>query len=172
MGQLAPMKFFKFKHDKIVIMHLQGAKNFEIAEELGITPQRVYQVLADPSAQMMIQRFRREMRKRAHEDIEGRMTELGVQAIENIAKTIETEVQAGSRFKKHQDDVSLKLLDRLGYTPRSDRAVDDGGLKMDRDLSERLVKALEETNDVHAFDEAEEAEWRLVEDEEPREATG
>jgi len=171
MGQLAPMKFFKFKHDKIVIMHLQGMKNFEIAQELGITPTRVYQVLKDPSAQMMIQRFRREMRKKAHSDIEGRMTELGVHAIENIALTIEAEAQAGSRFKKHQDDVSFKLLDRLGYTPRTDRAVDDGGLKIDRDLSERLVQALEQTQEVHAFDEAEEADWHLVEDE-PREATG
>lgn len=152
-------------------MHLQGKKNFEIADELGITPTRVHQVLKDPSAQMMIQRFRREVRKKAHDDIETRMSELGVQAIENIALTIETEAQAGSRFKKHQDDVSFKLLDRLGYTPRSDRAPDEGGMKLDRDLSERLVAALEQTSEVHAFDEAEEAEWHIIE-EESREAVG
>jgi predicted transcriptional regulator len=170
MGQLAPMKFFKFKHDKIIIMHLQGMKNYEIADELGLTPTRVYQVLKDPAAQMQIQAFRREMRKSAHTDIEGRMTELGIAAIENIAQTIEVEIAPGHRAKKHQDDVSLKLLDRLGYTPRTDRAIEDTGIRMDRDLQERLVGALEETETVHAFDEAEEAEWHEVD--EPKEAVG
>lgn len=171
MGQLAPMKFFKFKHDRIILMHLQGLKNYEIAEELGITPTRVHQVLKDPSAQMQIQRFRREIQKKAHTHIETRMTELGEAAIENIALTLEADAQAGSRFKKHQDDVSFKLLDRIGYSPRSDRAIDEGGIQMDRDMQERLVLALEQTETVHAFDEAEEAEWHLDEDE-PREATG
>ena len=143
MGQLAPMKFFKFKHDKIIIMHLQGMKNYEIADELGLTPTRV----------------RAEMRKAIHVDIEGRMTELGTAALENIAQTIEVKIEPGHRAKKHQDDVSLKLLDRLGYTPRTDRTIDEGGIRMDRDMQERLVIALEDTEDVHAFDEAEEAEW-------------
>jgi len=145
-------------------MHLQGMKNYEIADELGLTPTRVYQVLKDPAAQMQIQRFRREMRKKAHSDIESRMTELGTAAIENIAETIEVKIAPGHRAKKHQDDVSLKLLDRLGYTPRTDRAIDEGGIKMDRDMQERLVGALEETRAVHAFDEAEEAEWHEVDD--------
>ena len=162
MGQLAPMKFFKFKHDKIIIMHLQGMKNYEIADELGLTPTRVHQVLKDPSAQMQIQKFRAEMRKAIHVDIEGRMTELGTAALENIAQTIEVKIEPGARAKKHQDDVSLKLLDRLGYTPRTDRTIDEGGIRMDRDMQERLVTALEDTENVHAFDEAEEAEWMEV----------
>lgn len=164
MPNLAPMKFFKFKHDKIILMHLQGMKNYAIADELGLTPQRIYQVLADPSAQLMIDRFRRAVRKKAHEDIETRMTVLGADAVENIAETIEAIVPVGSRIKKHQDDVSFKLLDRIGYTPKSDRAGEDAGMKMDRDMQERLVTALEQTKTVHAFDEAEEADWHEVEE--------
>ena len=161
------MKFFKVKHDKVVIMHLQGLKNYEIAEELGITPQRVYQVLSDPAALVLINRFRQQLRDKAHNDIEMRMLSLGAMAIGNIAETIEADVPVGSRVKKHQDDVSFKLLDRLGYTPRSDHARDDeGGLKMDRDLQERLVSAMESAQTVHQYNAAEEAEFH-IEDQPP-----
>ena len=81
----APMKFFKVKHDKIVIMHLQGLKNTEIADELGITPQRVHQVLRDPAALALINRFRQQLRDVAHGDIEMRMLSLGAMAVGNIA---------------------------------------------------------------------------------------
>lgn len=161
---LAPIKFFKTHHDRIVLMHLQHMKNYEIAEELGITPQRVHQVLKDPAAQRQIAEFRRRLREVVHEDIEGRMLKLGPSALENIAQTIDAEIPAHHRAKKHQDDVSLKLLDRLGYTPRSDRATDgEGGLRMDRDLQERLVGALESSERIHEYDAAEEADYRLVE---------
>jgi hypothetical protein len=156
------MKFFKTKHDRIVLMHLQGHKNIEIADELGLTPQRVHQVLTDPSALMQINRFRQQLRAKAQSDIEMRMLSLGAAAVGNIAETIEANVPVGSRVKKHQDDVSIKLLDRLGYTPRSDRAKDDeGGIKMDRDLQERLVSAMESTRVVHQYDAAEEVEYHL-----------
>lgn len=160
----APMKFFKTKHDRIVIMHLQGLKNIEIAEELGMTPQRVHQVLRDPAALALINRFRQQLKDKAHSDIEMRMLALGAMAVGNIAETIEAQVPVGSRVKKHQDDVSIKLLDRLGYTPKTDRArEDEGGMKMDRDLQERLVKAMESAQTVHQYDAASEAEYHLEE---------
>lgn len=159
MALRSPIKRFKPRHDLVVLLHMQGRKNVEIAKSLDMTPEHVHGVLQDPKALMMIEKYRLQVQTHFMDDVETRLLGLGAAAAENIAETIEAEVPIGSRVKKHQDEVSFKLLDRIGFTPKT-RGDDGGGaVKFDRDIQERLAKALEHTRQIHEYDEVEEAEW-------------
>lgn len=160
----APIKRFKPRHDLVVMLHLRGRQNTEIAEALNLTPQRVYQILQDPKAQMMIEKFRKQIKDSFIQGVEEQLVDLGPAAVENIAKTINTNIPVGARAKKHQDDVSFKLLDRIGFTPKSKEDERDGSsARFDRDIQERIASALEQSRQIHAYDEAEEAEWIEIE---------
>lgn len=143
---------------------MQGRKNVDIAEILDMTPENVHLILKDPKAMMMIEKYRRQVQDNFMDDVETRLLGLGAKAVDNIAQTIEAEVPLGSRIKKHQDDVSFKLLDRIGFTPKSKNEEAGGAVKFDRDIQERLATALEHTRKIHQYDEAEEAEWNEVSD--------
>ena len=155
----SPIKRFKPRHDLVVLLHMQGRKNVEIAKSLDMTPEHVHGVLQDPKALMMIEKYRLQVQTHFMDDVETRLLGLGAEAAENIAETIQADVSINSRVKKHQDEVSFKLLDRIGFTPKT--KADDGGgaVKFDRDIQERLAKALEHGQKIHEYDEMEEAEW-------------
>ena len=156
---LDPIKKFKPRHDLVVLLHMQGKKNIDIAETLSMTPERIYQILDDPKSAMMVDRFRKQMQEHFMEDLETNLIGLGPEAVKNLAETINAEVAVSSRVKKHQDDVSFKLLDRIGFAPMSKDNTGTGSVKFDRDIQERIAGALESTRQIVEYDEAEEAEW-------------
>ncbi len=158
-----PMKRFKPRHEMIVFLHMRGKKNNEIAEALDITSESVWQVLSDPAALLMIDALRTELRKTFVDGIEEQMMELGPIAVERLQETLESEMPVGSRAHKHQDEVSFKLLDRLGFSPsRRDGETGSKGINLDRDIQERLAAALEKSKEVDTYDAAEEADWEEV----------
>jgi len=162
---LAPIKRWKPVHEQIVLLHILGKKHVEIAATIDMTPQRVMQVLKDPRAEKQIAQSHTRLKTFFKDEVEGRMMSLGPTAVENIAETLEAEIAPGVKAKEHQDRTSLELLSRIGFGKRDTVEHQGAGVgKMDRDLQERLVSALEKSSGARAFDAAEEAEWREVVD--------
>jgi hypothetical protein len=153
-------------HDRVVLMYLQGMRRNEIATMCDMHPSRVYQILKDPVSQSMVVEARRRLAITVHERIESRMVDGGEEAVSNLLETIEADVPVQAAMKKHQDRMSLELLDRIGHGKEKQQGSEEG-IRFDRDLQERMVSALEQANEKkQVFDMAEEAEWHAVEEDE------
>lgn len=172
MSKQVPLKRIKPRHDLLVFMHIRGKSNLEIADALDIHPNYVTLVLSDPAIKRMIEQLRGELRQGFVEGMEEQLMELGPQAIENLKTTLEATPTMNSRFKKHQDNMSIKLLDRIGFSPkRKDGGDREGGMRLDRDIQERMAKALETEDERDEYDSAVEAEWTEVDPETGTEVT-
>ena len=69
------------------------------------------------------------------------------------------EFKPGTRAKAHQDSVTFGLLDRIGYGKKSEITTKGaGGIQLSKETEERLVSALEKSNEVSEIHEMPEAE--------------
>lgn len=141
------VKRWKPRHDIMVLMHVAGKDNNEIAAHLGILPQRVSNVLNTRRGAARVAEMRERILGSVEEEIEAKLTTLGPKAVENIRRTIVAETPASSlRAKAHQDKVSFELLSRIGFGRRDGNGNGgEGGIKLDRDMQERLVAGLEKS---------------------------
>lgn len=169
-GDGQPHEIAKWKpiHEQIVMLHLLGKKNVEIAAIVERTTASVGQVLSTRQAHEMIHEGKNRLQEFFVENVEERLIALGPRAVTNLAETIEAEgLNPGSAAKKHQDGVSLELLNRIGFTKQDRHLGGEGTLgQMDKDLQERLVAALEKSTEKEKFDSVQEASWEELDSEE------
>jgi hypothetical protein len=153
-------------HDQVVLLHLQGVAVGEIAKAMAKSVWTVRNVIKDPRSQAIVMEAKTRWSATIHEKIDTKMVDLGVTAVGNLTETLEAEIPVNMRLKEHQDKMSLALLDRIGHgVQRQEKG--DSGIKLDRDLQERMVTALETSDQKRkVFDSAEEAEWHEAEEEE------
>lgn len=147
-------------HDKIVALALAGYSNNSIAAIVGYSHVRVCQILKDPRAEAAIKALQSRMFDKFHERIEGKLLMLGERAVENIGVTINAEIAPATKAKRHQDNVSFKLLDTLGYGSKQDlNRGNDGGIQLTPEASDRIATAIEKANEAQRIiEQAEEVE--------------
>lgn len=145
-GHLAPIQNWKVRHDKIVLLHLAGLSNKEIAAALDLTEQRVSQVLQDPLAKQIIAAGRDAIRKKLLSDVEDRIVHLAHRSLENIEETVNAEISPLHPMKRHQDKLGLELLSMIGYHRAP--APTPAGPSVPAEVFERLTRALERSERV------------------------
>ena len=151
-------------HDQVVLLHLQGVAVGEIAKAMAKSVWTIRNVIKDPRSQAIVMEAKTRWSATIHEKIDTKMVDLGETAVGNLAETLEADIPVNMRLKEHQDKMSLALLDRIGHgVQRQDKG--DAGIKLDRDLQERMVTALESSESKkQVFDAAEEAEGHDAEE--------
>lgn len=148
------------------MFHIYGMTYDEIAAATGYSRENVRTVLHDPRAQQAAEVLRKRILGQAATSIEEKMGGLAVQAVKNIAKTINTDVEVGTRSKKHQDDVSFELLARVGFG-RKEPDKDAGGIHLPKEEAQQLVAAIAKSDRARQIIvEAEEPEYIEVDSEE------
>ena len=151
-------------HDQVVLLHLQGVPVGEIAKAMAKSVWTIRNVIKDPRSQAIVVEAKTRWSTAIHDRIDTKMVDLGETAVSNLAETLEADIPVNMRLKEHQDKMSLALLDRIGHgVQRTEKG--DNGIKLDRDLQERMVTALESSETKRkVFDAAEEAEWHDAEE--------
>ena len=113
---LAPIKNWKPWHEEVVGLHIMRWSNEAIAEKIGKTKQHVSNVLTDPKAQAVIRATAARFRVQLADDIDEKLLDLSVHAVERIKETIEfPDFPPGTDAKKHQDSISMSLLKGTGF---------------------------------------------------------
>jgi hypothetical protein len=164
-ASVAEVKRWKPRHELICLMHVAGRANNEIAPHVGVNQERVSYVINSKRGQARIEALRKQIIGGAARNIEEQLTILGPRAVANIAQTIEAEVPAVGRAKAHQDKVSFELLARIGYG-RKDQSGGSGdtGIRLDRDIQERLAGALEKSSEATRIYDMEAQEAVIIEE--------
>lgn len=159
---LAPIARWTVEHERIVALHIGNWSNEKIARHIKKSSVRVSQVLSDPQALRIINEAILGIRDRAMENLRTGIAELAITGLKRMKETIDfPDFVLGSDAKKHQDRLALDLA-KLVYSGRED-AVEEVPV-LDAALSERLIKALEDSNAVDEL--IEEAQFEVVEEDE------
>ena len=160
------LKRWKPVYDEVILLHVAGYKNIEIADLVNLTPVRVSQIITSPKAQKAVGQLQTRQFKRIRQNIESKLELLGEEAIENIGQTVQADFDPGSSEKKHQDDVSFDVLALLGYTKKKETG-DRGGIRLSPEASDRIASAIEESDQVkRMWEAAEDGEAEVIEEEE------
>lgn len=158
---------WKPMYDRVVALHLAGYKNVNIAAITGYAEAHVSKILNDPRSQKAIKKLQKRLRENFHQRIEDQMLDLGEEAIRNIAETLEADIQAGTKPKKHQDKMSFDLLDRLGHGKKQAESESGSGVKLSDESVDRLANALNKSDEAkRMWEKDEDGEWKEADDEE------
>lgn len=144
---LTPIKNWKPRHENIVILHLNGWSNIAIAEYIGLTKERVSQIINDPTARKIIDATMKRVRENLADNIEDNLTRLSSLSVERIEETLGTKFPPGTDPKKHQDNVALKLMKGRGLLP-GELEKEREGAKIPVSLLERFMDAFEGANEA------------------------
>lgn len=154
----------KWTSRHVLICHLKGTglwSNKAIAEYMGIHEMTVSQVLNTDQGKAELEAIQRNLRAGMAESINGRLLTLMDKGVHRLAETIEAEFVPGSDPKKHQDNVALQLLKGKGHLSG---VADDGDgnnaapTALDRPLAQRLIAALEKSNEAERIYNASQGE--------------
>lgn len=158
-------------HDYMLLLHMAGRTNVEVAETLGVTPTRVSQVLRSDWAKKRIEHLQQNVQQNLMGSIDAQLTSLAHRSLENIRKTVEAPISVLHPMKKHQDKIGMELLQGVGFLRGADRD-DNGKLTFGEDAAARLSKAIERANNIRAKRENEvEVQEAVVVKEETPEAS-
>jgi len=133
-------------HDYVLLLHLAGRTNKEVAEVLGITPQTVTNVLRSEWAQEKIVHLRGTVQSGLLGQIDSQLLELATKSIGNIRTTVNANISPLHPMKRHQDKVGLQLLEGVGFLKgaKGDKENEGGGrVTFGEEASTRIAKALE-----------------------------
>lgn len=139
---------WKPKHDLVVALHMMGYQNIQIAELTGYSDSNVSTIIKDPRTKKAILEGRRRYQEDTVSAIQDMLVDQAYEGMKKLGDTIDGEFKLGSDAKKHQDVMTLKLIDRVGFSPRAEAVQGKGGIQLDPESSERLVSALEKANTV------------------------
>lgn len=148
MSSLAPIKNWKPRHENVVILHLNGWGNDEIAKHLRITPVRVAQILQDPQAMILKAAVMKRVRENLSGDITDRLLELTELSVEKIAETLEATFVLGTDPKKHQDNVALQIVKGKGFLSGAEVPAETRDPQIPVSLLERFTAAMEKSNEA------------------------
>lgn len=148
-----PIKKWSSKHEMIVYMRVVGMLGVEeIAKRLKLTTTWVAQVLRDPQAVELERQLRLGIRKNIQENAEIKVAQLGIEALERLAHTIERkdlDLVLNTEEKKHQDRLSLDFIKETGLIADVDRPERGRENKnLTESLAARLINALEKSNEA------------------------
>jgi hypothetical protein len=149
---LAPIQDWTPAHESVVQLHLANYDNSEIATTLGYTVGRVSQILQDPRAKIAKHKILQLMQSKMEESITSRLVQLADHSVTRLTETIITPCDVGSRAKMHQDNIALNLV--KGFLPQIniENPGKSSASSMDSKLAERLITALEKSNEVSKLD--------------------
>lgn len=151
MSKLEPIKKWKMTHTQMVLLHMSGMDNGDIAEQMDCTPQRVSQVINDPQAQRIIEATKAKIMRQWEESVENRMQKLTEDALESVEETLGfRDFVLGTDAKKHQDNTAIKVLQGRGVLGGEDKKSAEVGLDLTTSLATRLATALERSNEMEA----------------------
>lgn len=146
---LEPIKNWTPTHDAVVMLHVALKSNKEIAVMVDLSVQRVGQILNDPIGKRLVAEHQQELRKKLSEDVTDGLASLCVRAVEILRETLEIDgLTHGSDFKKHQDNLAMQLLKGKGHLGGEKVGGDQEGSPLSAKLAERLVVALERSNEA------------------------
>jgi predicted transcriptional regulator len=144
---LPAIKKWTVRHEMIVSLHIAGNSNKRIAAAMGITPERVSQVLSDGNAKALIAQVQKAMRLKMEEEIEDKLIVLAAESVDRLGETITHEFLPGTDEKAHQDRMAEKVLKGTGFLSKD---VPEGRGRMHEALTpalaERLAAALEKAD--------------------------
>ena len=138
-------------HETIVGFHLLGRKNTEIAKLVRVSEGTVSKVINDPRAEAIVRRAQERLRKQLHQSIGEKLICLGDVGVMQLEKTIVTDFEAGTNAKKHQDHMTLAVLDRIGYGKQVE-IKHSKGTQITKETEDRLLAAIEKANTVLEID--------------------
>lgn len=139
-------------HDTVLALHMAGYAHKSIAAIVGLSPSHVTDLINDPRAQKAVQKIRKRLFENQLRNLEGKLTMLGDAAVGNLRKTVNADIAPKSKAKKHQDRVSMDVLDMIGVG--QDGRGDDG-MKLTKEASERLADAMEKADEAEQTHEIE-----------------
>lgn len=151
-----PIKTWTYQHEQVVMLHIAGKANDEIAELTDYTTTRVSQILNDPQAERVKALAIRKLRSSMTENLEGQLLELAEESAKRLGETIKADFALGTRAKHHQDKMSLDLLKGTGFLNKE--KPDDTDRRRDplpEKRVNRLVDALEVSNEAAKLHRAE-----------------
>ena len=168
MSNLPAIKNWKPVHTQIVMQSITGVSNKALAKQTGYTEVRISQILNDPQALALQRDVQKSLRLKMEEDIEDKLLVLAEASVRRLDETLSTEFAPGSKAKNQQDNIAVSVLKGTGFLSKdfsgneaSDRP------PLDERLAERLVTALERSNEAVAHhvnvSTAEEAEYEVIE---------
>jgi hypothetical protein len=139
------VQVFKPHHEVMVLLHVAGKKNYEIAEIVGCDKQTVSNILGDPKAIALIAEARGQLKAGFLSNIGMRVMVLANRSLDNLEKTVNANIPVRHPSKRHQDKVGLELLKMIGY---GETTGGDAASNISRAVAERLTIALEKANQV------------------------
>lgn len=160
------MQVLKPSHEQIILLHLSGLKNVDIATALGISDQTVSNILGDEKAMELIAVGKENIKKNLLAGIDDKLVLLAHKSLSNLEKTVNADIPVKHRAKIHQDRVGVDLLKMLGY---GEGPKEDSDKKtITPELANRLTTALERAEKVREI-VIEDAVYEVVPAEEKKE---
>lgn len=161
---LPAIKHWLPKHEVVVQLKIARWKNEAIAEEVGLTKERVSQILSDPRARAIVRARNHQIREDMGKSIGGRLLKLADKSVKRIEETMDQsfDPSENSEMKRHQDNLGLKLLQGVGYLGGEEKK--EGERKLDGEMGSLLLKALKKSNDLAEKREEEERSKELVQE--------
>ena len=159
-NSLAPIAKWTIQHEQIVAMYIGGMLVGDIAKAKRMTQARISQILDDTQARRIINEAMLKVRAGMMENLDSGLAVLADKAMQQMAKTINyDEFELGGDGKKHQDRLCFDLIKLV----KGDAIQTESVKPLDREMSERLLEALEDSK--AASELIREADFEVVESE-------
>lgn len=155
-------------YDQMVIMFVSGATYQQISDELDYSTTRIGAVLKSELGQARIKEVADNINERVMAGIGGKFTHMAQRAVQNLEETINADIPIQAlKAKKHQDFVSIKVLEMAGFGKGGDKTPANTQPLLSKEGEKRLVKAIEMADraKIEAEDEVIEGEYYDVEEE-------
>lgn len=144
---LAPIVDWTPTHEAVVQLSLSNWSNAAIAEQFGYSVGRISQILQDPRAKITKAKILANVQERMGENITSRLTQLADHAADKLRETILSDFTPGGDAKHRQDQVCLAIV--KGFLPQINQEnTKPAGTGLDSKLAERLISALEKSNEA------------------------
>lgn len=157
---LAPIVNWTPKHELVVQLSLANWDAKDIAEEVGLTPTRVSQILQDPRAKKTRNAVIEKIRERMGENLEEQLANLRQTALDQLSLTVCAPFDVGTRAKIHQDNVCLDLL--KGHLKGDESKGDSSGDKVPVELLDKIVSAMDRSNEAKRLNSGQVIEAKII----------
>lgn len=129
---------FHTRHKHIVMLHVAGMRNCDIAEQLGYTESRVSQILTDPRAKEMVARMSTEFIEQLTIETQDRIQGAALEAFEKVLY-----LMRHAESERIQQVSAFDILDRAGFKPKEQQI--SAKLVIEGSDVKRLIAALQES---------------------------
>ncbi len=159
------IKSWKPIYDQMVLMYVAGGTYEKIAEEVEYSVTRVSVVLKSELGIARIREIMTRLNDRVIASVGDRFIRLTQQAANNLEVTINADIPIQAlKAKIHQDNVSFKLLELVGFGKHGDNKPRTEQPLLSKDGEDKLIKAIARADEAKlvAVDLIENAEFEVV----------